>query len=566
MDGNRLPHAGAPSWASVVRDGTQRQAEQPTQPSSDSATQPSRQQQQSTHTSGFGFFNNVSASEQHNSQPQSANTRASNTGYLTELRSAPQQQRLRSIKFGAGNSSILSDPLADDPNPFAGFPESFLANKAAYSIKSNAGGALADQSTPHRLEAMPSFGAVFHLSRTLADTLYETPTTALRETLGLAQGEYLVIPLDKALADINSETVTKAKFSVQHLQTMSENTQYPVRFSLGGQVMTPGVSAHQLAARQTARDNLNGFWMTFTYYADAANLSDKTEFVQSKMAPLLEKYLHDEDNPDQQSALGNVARFFSAVFQTADFNDSDQKPILLQQLVDIYDAAIKDDYLLESLATEASENMGNCADRRALVLGDMEMMVLMHQCAKGMSSADLFSAGLRLMRTHIADEHAFQSANDCKEDETIEVLLRFRVALAHLGLAVSAQRMAHEAVAQVQENEIDRASHAIKTATRDLSQVQQFFRHCTPWMSHVDALGSPALTALSERAQTAMADLYANRQNMPQQEYVQACDDLMARWQLDKDAELIKASDALVTQLHGAYWQAIEPQPSHELV
>lgn len=520
MDGIRGTDTRDRTWASVVNNGS-------------SVQEPSNTNQTRT----------------------TADNRLDTSSNNNDLRTATQHRRIPSIQWGTANNSILRDPCPDDDDPFAAFPPAFLMQKAHFCVKANHNEPLADQRTPTSPEAMPDFGAIHHLNAVLARTMRTDPSTALRETLALAPGEYLVIPLDRALNQLDSETVTRARFSLQDIEKMAENTQYPLRFSLGGETLTPGLTVHRLTQRQTARDQLNGFWMTFSHYAESSNLSDRVEFIQNNMQRLMEKYIAYENKPELQEALSGVAKFFHAVFQTADFNDLPHRPILLQQLMDIFDAALDDDYLLESLAKEAQENMTNCADRRALVLGDMEMMVLMHRCAIGMSTDALFEAGLSLMRTQICDAHAFQSAQVGQEDETIEVLLRFRVALASHGLAVSNQHMAHEAVAQVEGQEIDRAAAAIEEATQDLDQVKNFFKHCTPWLEHIERSAPDKLTALSEQAQTTMADLFAQRQTMSEQAYVEACDTLMAQWHTDKSKALAQISDQVVTQLHQNYWQ-----------
>lgn len=470
------------------------------------------------------------------------------------LRYATPHQRLQNSQWGVANNSILEDPHVADPSPFAGFPLEFLSLKSDYILRF--GGEQMDPvpQVPVFQAAAPDFSAIFHLNNVLMHTLDNNPSALLRDTLGLAECEYLVIPLDRALAELDAEYITRARFSLQHLASMAQTPHFPIRFSVAGEVTPAGTMAERLSARVQARDQLNGFWLTFTHYAETCSDADKTAYVQSQTSPLISQYLSYAHKPALQEAMGQLARFFNAVFKTADFNETGNRSVLLQQLMDIYTAVCADEYLLETLAQEARENMTNCADRRALVLGDMTMAVIMHQ-SHGMGSEALFDTGLRIMRVHIADQHAFEAAQLGREDETIEVLLRFRTALADYGLAVSGRTMAHEAVAQVEQDAIDHAAQDIDCQTRDLTQVQAFFQHCTPWLEHVESLHATELSALSDKAQHAMAALHDRRDALSDHAYVQACDNLMHRWQADKSHLISQASDQLVASLHAAYWR-----------
>lgn len=560
MDATQRSRANARSWAQMVLDDNQ----STTQDNEDAASEASFGSSSSSSTASLS----VSDLAQTVQPARGGAARWSYAQNTTPLREASHYQRIPSATWRVDDTTILPDPLAHDSDPFAGFPTGFLTRKADYCVTRQGETSLAEQCAPVDANNMPNFDAVLHLSRVLEKQYSTMPTIMPRDTLGLADNAYLVVPLDGALGQLNTETITKAKFGVQHLQAMTEQSHYPIRFSLGGRIMTPGASAAQLGRRKMARDELNGFWLTFSHYAninntqvdDAARYEKVNHFMAERMGALFQKYLSFEDKPALQNALCAVAKFFSAVFSTADFNCAVQRSFVLQKLMVIYDAILEDNYLLESVANEARENMANCEDRRALVLGDMEMMVLMHQCARGKSTENLFSAGLSLMRTHICDRHAFKSAVPNRKTETTEVILRFRIALADLGLAVSTQNMSYEAVAHVEDYEIERARRDIQEATRNLNQVQQFFRQCTPWISHVEAIGTPALTALSERAQNAMNDLFSRQQSMLNQDYVDACNALMVKWQEEKDAELMRASDELVARLHANTLETLGPQ------
>jgi hypothetical protein len=522
MDGNLANVSNNRTWADVVNNGS---------------AQASSEAESTGATQTIGPFG-----------------RADPSRNMTELRYAAPHNRLQNTHWGVANNSILEDPHANDRNPFAGFSLEYLSLKSDYSIRLGGEQTELKQSVPVFTSAHPSFAAILHLSNVLASTLDNDPSTALRQTLGLSRGEFLVIPLDSALPELDAEYITRARFSLQHLANMAETGQYPIRFSQHGEVSPPGVMAEHLRAQVQARDQLSGFWLTFSHYAECCDYDDKSEFIQSQMSPLMGQYLSYAQRPALQEAMGQLGRFFAAVFQTADFNQLENRSVLLQQLMDIYAAACADEFLLETLAQEARENMTNCADRRALILGDMEMAVLMHQ-SHGMGSEALFETGLSIMRVHIADEHAFKAAQSDKEDETIEVLLRFRTALSDYGLAVTGQAMAHQAVAQIDQDEIDRAADDIEARTRDLAQVQDFFNHCAPWMEHVESMGSPELSRLSDTAQQNMADLHERRHLLSDQQYVQACDTLMHRWQDDKSQLLKQLSDQIVTTLLADYWR-----------
>ncbi|HEX2579516.1 MAG TPA: NEL-type E3 ubiquitin ligase domain-containing protein, partial [Rhabdochlamydiaceae bacterium] len=185
------------------------------------------------------------------------------------------------------------------------------------------------------------------------------------------------------------------------------------------------------------------------------------------------------------TALGNVLRFLSRLTETAEYKNSQARPVLAQRVIEAFSLMAEDESIKGRALDLIREGLASCDDRIISALEEIELMVLLHQIENTPhTEAQLKELGKSFLLLEMVNEKARAHKNTLTWVDEIEIYLAFQIGLAErLNLPVKTRNMIFRRCAQVTDQQISQAGDAVvKECTEE--KLNDFLKSWSPWIAH----------------------------------------------------------------------------------
>jgi hypothetical protein len=188
---------------------------------------------------------------------------------------------------------------------------------------------------------------------------------------------------------------------------------------------------------------------------------------------------------DSEMALRNVLTFLSRLTETADYKNSQTRPVLAKRVIEAFSLMAENEFIKGRAFDLIEEGLTSCDDRIISALEEIELMVLLHKIENtSHTEAELRALGKSFLLLEMVNEKAKAHKNTLTWVDEIEIYLAFQIGLAEkLNLPVKTRDMIFRGCAQITDAQINQAGVAVLTECTE-EKLNNFLKSWSPWIEH----------------------------------------------------------------------------------
>jgi hypothetical protein len=188
---------------------------------------------------------------------------------------------------------------------------------------------------------------------------------------------------------------------------------------------------------------------------------------------------------DSESALPHVLEFLGRLTETAEYKNSQAKPLLAKRVIEAFSLMAENESIKGRALDLIHQGLTSCDDRIISALEEIELMVLLHKIENtSHTEPELRALGKSFLLLEMVNEKAKAHKNTLTWVDEIEIYLAFQIGLAEkLNLPMKTRNMFFRGCAQITDEQIKQAGDAVLTACTE-EKLNNFLKRWSPWIEH----------------------------------------------------------------------------------